>query len=134
MQFGLVRKKVTTLAPQLLCFGHDEMLLKTRKWLLEKYVHVELTREWSDLSAFLQNQACDLAILCHTLQSEERQNAIDLLTTSCPKIKIICLVRISGEPVRGLAKDACILTDSSARALVSTVTSILEPSGTGFQG
>jgi len=114
--------------------------LKTRKWLLEKHVRVELTREWSDLAALVQHQACDLAILCHTLQPAERQNAIDLLTTASPKSKILCLVPIldepvpgiSDQPVRGVSKDACVPTDSSAHALVRMVLGILESSQTGL--
>lgn len=48
------------------------MLLESRKWLLEKHACVELARELSDLFTLVQIQACDVAILCHTLQSEER--------------------------------------------------------------
>lgn len=108
------------------------MLLKTRKWLLEKHVCVELAREWSDVFSLVEKQACDLVILCHTLQPEERQNAIHLLTTSSPRSKLICLVPIFEQPVQNSSKDACIPIDSSAHTLASMVKSILEPLQTEF--
>lgn len=101
------------------------MLLLTRQWLLEKYTHVKLARKLSDLSALIQEEIWDIAILCHTLDIAERRTAIELLTTMCPHTKLISLLPISVAQSPYALDNACIPATGSAKELVSVVEGLL---------
>ena len=67
---------------RVICFGHDAMLLSTRKWILEKNFQVEIVDDLTALSALAGENRYDLAILCHSITTEEAQKACDMLRGS----------------------------------------------------
>lgn len=81
---------------QVLCFGRDEMLLKTRMWLLKKHAPVAVAANYTTFSELVEKGSYQVAILCHTLTPEERQQAMQLLTRVSQETKIVCLTPASG--------------------------------------
>ncbi len=75
-----------------LCFGHDEILLKSRQWILERQFRVEVVNDLAAFSLWVGQHRFDLAIFCQTLYLSECQQAIDLLQAHSPRTKVLDLV------------------------------------------
>ena len=111
---------------QLLCFGHDEMLLMTRKWLLEKHIQVQLARDSSAVAELVSQHAFEIAILCHTINPKERLQAIDLLREKSKETKILCLTPISGSSSLLRMEEDCVVVNGMAQALITAVLPLLK--------
>jgi hypothetical protein len=120
------------LSDQLLCFGRDEMLLKTRTWLLEKYAPVALAANYRTFSELVEKDSYQVAILCHTLTSEERQQATELLSRVSQKTKIVCLTQVSDGSCNEAAMGGdCITVEGYPIGLIRAVVPLLRGSTEG---
>ena len=89
----------------ILLFGHDPILLQTRRLVLEQAGYwVTQTTELSRLVCLVSLEQVNLLVLCHTLSMEECGRAAALVQTRWPQVQTVTL----------LAGDAgCRLTASS---------------------
>jgi hypothetical protein len=114
---------------QLLCFGRDEMLLKTRMWLLEKHAPIALAADYRTFLELVEKTSYQVAILCHTLMPEERKQAVELLTRVSQETTIVCLTPASGGIWNQLpSEDDCISVEGSAMGLIRAVVPLLRGS------
>lgn len=56
---------------RVLCIGHDQLLLQTRKWMLEKEFEVETADTIGQTFELLNSRTYDLLLLCHSLDDNE---------------------------------------------------------------
>jgi hypothetical protein len=112
--------------PCILCFGHDEILLQTRRWMLEREFHVDVAKDLENVSRLADERPIDLLILCHTLQEEECQQAISLVRTLAPKSRILAFAKLNGNPTCA-GYDERIDCLDGPHSLISQVIELLRP-------
>jgi DNA-binding response OmpR family regulator len=83
--------------PRLLCYGHDELLLYTRKKILEQEVFVETCTHISQLPAILSRGPVEIAVLCHSVPDEECHEVLRCIRDSCPEVKVLVLYETAPE-------------------------------------
>lgn len=76
---------------RVLCFGHDLMLLETRRWVLEKRFVSVYVSSLGDLARVAGGGGFDLLILCHSLSQQDVCKAADLAHDVCPGLKLLAL-------------------------------------------
>ena len=76
---------------RLLSYGHDEMLLFTRKRILEREYWVETCDSLCDLEGVLAKGPFQLALLCQSVPDAECQEAMQRLRAAWPEIKVLIL-------------------------------------------
>ncbi len=77
--------------PRLLCYGHDDMLLFTRKKILEREFVVDVCARISGLDAILSKGRVDIAVLCHSVPDAECQEVMHRLREHSPGVKVLVL-------------------------------------------
>lgn len=77
--------------PRLLCYGHDEMLLFTRKCILEGDFSVEICDDLARLREILADDRMQIVVLCHSVPDSECEEVIDLSRATWPEVKILAL-------------------------------------------
>jgi hypothetical protein len=77
--------------PRLLCYGHDDMLLFTRKRILDKEFAVEICDGLTRLGEILPQGPVHLVVLCHSVPDSECDEVIDLSRAAWPEVKILVL-------------------------------------------
>ena len=76
---------------RVLCFGHNLMLLETRRWILEKRFLSVYVSSLSDLKRVAEGGGFDLLILCHSVSRHDFRKAADLVHDICPRLKLLGL-------------------------------------------
>ena len=76
---------------RLLSYGHDEMLLFTRKRILEREYWVETCDGLCDLEEVLAKGPFQLALLCQSVPDAECQDVTQRLRAAWPEIKVLVL-------------------------------------------
>jgi hypothetical protein len=112
--------------PCILCFGHDQVLLKTRRWMLERQFHVEVAENFQNVGRVAYERSIDLLILCHTLNEDECQQAIHLVRMLAPKSRILAFTKLNGR-VTCAGYDERIDFLDGPHSLVSQVLKLLSP-------
>lgn len=79
------------LLPRLLCYGHDEMLLFTRKKILEREFSIETCSHVSGLKEVLERGPIDIAVLCHSVPDAECKEAVHCIRQHSPGVKVLVL-------------------------------------------
>ena len=77
--------------PRLLCYGHDGMLLYTRKLILEAEFSVERCEDLAGLSKLLSRGPVDLVLVCHSVPQEECEEVIEKVRAESPAAKVLVL-------------------------------------------
>lgn len=77
--------------PRLLCYGHDELLLYTRKKILEPEFFVEVCTDIPSLEQALLRGAVEIAVLCHSVTDAECQEVVLRVREHCPAVKVLVL-------------------------------------------
>jgi ActR/RegA family two-component response regulator len=77
--------------PCLLCVGHDGMLNRTRRLILQKTFDVILVEDLGDAAAILKQQRCALVLLCYSLTDEECRAMVQLIHGLAPETRILAL-------------------------------------------
>jgi len=74
-----------------LCYGHDELLLHTRRLILREYFQVSVTTSIEATAALARLEQMDLVLLCHSLSEEECDQMIELVGELWPQAKVLVL-------------------------------------------
>lgn len=77
--------------PRLLCYGHDDLLLFTRKKILERDFSVETCTHITGLEAILSRGPLDIAVLCHSVPDAECQEVLLRVRECSPHVKVLVL-------------------------------------------
>ena len=77
--------------PRVLCYGHDEMLLYTRKRILDREFLVERCKTIAGLSRVLSRGPLDLVLLCHSVPDAECEAVIERVRAESPGVKVLVL-------------------------------------------
>jgi DNA-binding NtrC family response regulator len=76
---------------RLLSYGHDEMLLFTRKRILEREYWVETCDRLCDLEEMLAKGPFQLALLCQSVPDAECKEIMQRVRSAWPEIKVLVL-------------------------------------------
>ena len=77
--------------PRLLCYGHDDMLLFTRKKILEREFSVDVCTRLSELDAVLAAGPVDIAVVCHSVPDAECEEMMHRVREHSPGVKVLVL-------------------------------------------
>jgi hypothetical protein len=77
--------------PRLLCYGHDDMLLFTRKCILERDFSAEICSGLTWLEEMLAQGPVDIVVVCHSVPDRECDRVIELSRAAWPEVKILVL-------------------------------------------
>ena len=77
--------------PELLCIGHDPVLNRTRRLILEKCFEVTLAHTVAEAIALLSSQRFDLVLLCYSLTDEECRKMVEFIHSLPSPAKILAL-------------------------------------------
>jgi hypothetical protein len=77
--------------PRLLCYGHDEMLLYTRKLILDKEFVVERCSKVMELTEILARGPLDLILMCQSVPDAECEEVIERARAASPAVKTLLL-------------------------------------------
>jgi hypothetical protein len=115
--------------PRLLSYGHDEMLLFTRKRILEREYWVETCDLLCDLEEVLAKGPFQLALLCQSVPDAECQEVMQRLRAAWPEIKVLVL-RESMVGVRTTRCDRTMESLEGPPALLREIHLLLEIAAT----
>jgi hypothetical protein len=94
---------------RLLSYGHDEMLLFTRKRILEREYGVETCDRLCDLEEVLAKGPFQLALLCQSIPDAECNEIMLRVRAAWPEIKVLVL----RESTAGVCATRCDCTMDS---------------------
>jgi DNA-binding NtrC family response regulator len=114
---------------RLLSYGHDEMLLFTRKRILEREYWVETCDSLCDLEEVLAKGPFQLALLCQSVPDAECQDVTQRLRAAWPEIKVLVL-RESIVGVRTTRSDRTMESLEGPPALLREIHLLLEIAAT----
>ena len=77
--------------PRLLCYGHDDMLLFTRKRILEKEFHVERCESFACLREVLSRDFLDLVLIFQSVPDAECEEIIERVREASPEAKVLVM-------------------------------------------
>ena len=76
---------------RLICYGHEDMLLFTRKCILEREFSVEVCGGLTRLGELLAQGPVHVVVMCHSVPDWECEEAIELSRAAWPEVKILTL-------------------------------------------
>jgi hypothetical protein len=105
-----------SLIPSILIYGHDIVLLDTRRKILalEGY-EVRTTRNKCGVETALVQKDFRLLILCHTLTLSELSQSLAFARARNRQIKSLQLIAYDGRPAMGLAGNLFAISEGPAR-------------------
>lgn len=77
--------------PEVLCFGADPVLNRTRRLILQPAFDVCLASTIAELASWLQERRFRVVVLCHSLPLEDARTALELIHTLHPEARILSL-------------------------------------------
>jgi hypothetical protein len=105
--------------------GHDEYLLATRQWVLQSRGYRVITaKDASVLTTLPLSPTVRLLVLCHTLSSDERDNAEALASMRWPDVKSLALEAEPGRAPTGILGQLLHTMDGPGK-LLSMVTELV---------
>ena len=121
---------ITMVAPMLvrpciLLYGHDQHLLETRRWVLERSGYDIWTAcSLLALNETISTRKTDILILCHSLSSEECERAVEVAHRHLPEIKTVVLTANNTDCSAGEA-DNVLDTAEGPQGLVAAVQQLM---------
>ncbi len=82
--------------PRILCYGHDEVLLYTRKLILDREFVAEKCGTLAGLTEILSRGPLDLLLICQSVSEAECEEVIEMVRAASPEVKV--LVMQAGHP------------------------------------
>jgi len=79
--------------PELLCLGHDPVLNRTRRLILQKYFSVRIANALPEAVALLSGQRFDLVLLCYSLTDDEYRAMVEYIHNLRTGTRILALAR-----------------------------------------
>ncbi len=110
--------------PRLLSYGHDKMLLYTRKHLLKGEFSVETCVNLAGLSEVLSRGPVEIAVICHSVPAQECEDGIEMVRSAFPGVKVLVLEE-SVPDVCSRESDAAMDCMEGPRALIAKVHALL---------
>jgi hypothetical protein len=77
--------------PHVLCYGHDGMLLYTRKLILGKEFIVDRCEDIASLTELLARGPLDLLLICQSVPAAECEEVIETVRLASPEVKVLVL-------------------------------------------
>ncbi|HEY1501030.1 MAG TPA: hypothetical protein VGF88_15745 [Acidobacteriaceae bacterium] len=77
--------------PELLCVGHDFVLNRTRRLILEKCFDVKTANSVPEAMGLLSAQRFDLVLVCYSLTNEECRAMVEFIHALASPTKILAL-------------------------------------------
>ena len=109
----------------ILIVGHDDLLLRTREWILRRWYSVQLAGDVATVSTLAASHSFRLVILCHTVTQEECRQITDLLIPRSPGVKILSLIAITGDG--GTLECSSCTPSDRPEILIARVQRLLNP-------
>ena len=119
---------------EVLCVGKDEMLLTTRRWLMQRYVASETSHDLSSTALQLKDHVFAAVVLCHTLSEEERDAISELVRLRSPQTEVVCVNPLTERRGAGCASCGEFRLDGSPGALVKQIAGLAERRGAWVPG
>lgn len=82
---------MTDAGPTILCIGHDPLLNRTRRLILQQRFDVKLACTVAEATALLASERCDLVLLCYSLTEEECEAMVEFIHKLPAKTRILAL-------------------------------------------
>jgi hypothetical protein len=110
--------------PRVVCYGHEEMLLHTRKLILEREFLTERCETLAGLTEILSRGHLDLVMICQSVSDAECEEVIEMVRAASPEAKV--LVMQAGHPAScSVHSDAAMGNLEGPRALLEEIRGIL---------
>lgn len=77
--------------PEILCVGHDPLLNRTRRLILQRRFTVNLASSVAEATAVLASQACDLVLLCYSMSDQECAAMVEYIHSLPVQTRILVL-------------------------------------------
>jgi hypothetical protein len=77
--------------PEVLCFGADPVLNRTRRLILQTVFDVCVASSLAELASWLQERRFRVILLCQTLPLDDARSALELVHTLHPEARILAL-------------------------------------------
>jgi hypothetical protein len=77
--------------PRILCYGHDEMLLYTRKLILGREFLAERCDTLPGLTEILSRGPLDLVLICQSVPDAECEEVIEMVRAASPQVKVLVM-------------------------------------------
>ena len=106
---------------KLLCMGHDPVLNRTRRMILEKCFDVTLAHAVPEAVALLSRHRFDLVLLCYSLADEECRRMVEFIHSLPSPAKILALAE-GRERLLLSAQDEEFVSGGPAELLQKAVT------------
>lgn len=113
--------------PAIVVYGHDQSLLDTRTWVLERAGYtVSTASRFSELEQVTQNPSVSLVVMCHTLTQQECEETWTTLDQHRPEIKRLMIT--ANRPLSPhVVGSPAISAFDGPRALIDIVDRLLSP-------
>jgi DNA-binding response OmpR family regulator len=110
--------------PRLVCYGHDDILLYTRKLILDKEFIVDKCGSIACLTEILSRGLLDLVLLCQSVPDAECKEVIEMVRAASPEVKVL-VIQAAPPETCSLHSDATMEMLSGPHALVHEVHALL---------
>jgi DNA-binding response OmpR family regulator len=91
--------------PEILCVGHDAVLNRTRRLILQRCFDVALAESVPDAESLLSKGRFALVLLCYSLTDEECSAMVEFVHSLASQPKILALGHGRGRILRLSARD-----------------------------
>ena len=109
----------------ILVYGRDPLLLETRSWVLEEAgFHVVTSLDLTDAEHKLAGSSVSLMLLCHTLSSRQRNDALNAATRINPSAHRLLLTASTTIPIDAPCEPVLSALEGP-RALIAAVRKVL---------
>jgi hypothetical protein len=109
---------------RLLCYGHDEMLLYTRKLILDREFLTEKCDTLAGLAEILARGPLDLVLMCQSVPDAECEEVIELVRRASPDVKVLVL-EVGQAGSCSLHSDAALENVAGPSALLHEIYALL---------
>lgn len=77
--------------PEVLCFGADPVLNRTRHLILQPAFDVDVASTLAEVASWLQERRFSVVLLCQTLSLDDARSALELVHTLQPEARLLAL-------------------------------------------
>ena len=112
----LLPERATAVPVSIVLYGTDEMLLRTRAWLLEGCGYrVRTAGDLAELNRMASEGAVDLLVLCHSMAAEEAGRAAAMVLARRPGARVVVLTSTAAGHANRLLADRIDAGEGPAR-------------------
>ncbi len=109
-----------------LCTGVDQVLLATRRMMLERGGHrVLIATDEAEIQTACDSVTFDVAVIGQHVSNSGKQSMFEAIRRACPSAKILELYSLHGQPALTTADDWLALPNDVPHELVERVTALV---------